>query len=485
MAQNDEPDQKGLTVKKSEDFSEWYTQVLLKSGFIDYSDVSGALVFLPAAYGAWQLITQAVDAEFKKSGVEDVYFPLLIPEKLLVQEKTHFEGFVPEVAWVTETGDTKLEERLAIRPTSETIMYKSYSKWIRSWRDLPLRFNQWNNVLRWEFKHPTPFIRSREFLWNEGHSAFATEMEARAERDVIIGIYLRTLRDYLALPGIVGRKSDREKFAGAVASYSIEHVMPDGWALQGPDFHLDGQNFAKAFGISFLDKDGKREFAWQNTYAITTRELGVVAAVHGDDKGLVIPPRIAYVQIVIVPILRKEGSEMVLSLANDVLGRLKREGYRCRMDDREGYSPGFKFNEWELKGIPIRIEIGPRDVEKNSVVAVRRDNGAKEEIRVGVIAERIGGVISEMHEDMYRKAEGMLKSFIHRVDDYDAFKKVIDGEKGIMSAPWCGSIECETKIKEETGAKITNVPLEQDGAVPKCIYCGKEGKERANFARSY
>ncbi len=483
-SQNQEQDKKGLTVKKEENFSEWYTQVLLKSGFIDYSDVSGSLVFLPSAYGAWQIVTQVVDSEFKKNGVEDVYFPLLIPEKLLEQEKDHFEGFVPEVAWVTETGNTKLEERLAIRPTSETIMYKSYSKWIRSWRDLPLRFNQWNNVLRWEFKHPTPFIRSREFLWNEGHSVFATEEEATAERDAILGIYLKTLREYFALPGILGKKSDGEKFAGAVASYSIEHMMPDGWALQGPDFHLDGQNFAKAFGISFLDKEGKKQFAWQNTYAISTRELGVMVAVHGDNKGLVLPPKLAYIQIIVIPILRKEGSSEVLKFAEEINASLKKK-FRCRVDDREGYSPGYKFNDWELKGIPLRIEIGPKEMERKVVSVARRDTGAKEEVPADSLSSRIESIISEMHESMYEKAEKMLQSYVHEADDYDTLKEMLTSKKGMVSAPWCGSVECETKIKSETGAKVTNIPIGQKKISSKCIYCGKPAEERANFARSY
>ncbi len=477
-------DEKGLSAKKSENFSEWYVQVLTKSGFIDYTDVSGCFVFLPSSYAIWQKITEVVDKEFKREGIEDVYFPLLIPERLLAKEKEHFAGFIPEVAWVTHTGETKTEERLAIRPTSETIMYKSYSKWIRSWRDLPLRFNQWNNVLRWEFKHPTPFIRSREFLWNEGHSVFATWEEAKAERDVVIGIYKMVLKDYLALPGIVGRKSDKEKFAGAVESYSIEHVMPDGWALQGPDFHLDGQNFSKAFEIKFLDKDGRHEYAWQNTYAITTRELGVMVAVHGDDKGLVIPPRIAHMQVVIVPIYRKEGVEEVNKYARNVYETLRND-YRAKFDDREGYSPGFKFNEWELKGVPIRIEIGPRDVENKKAVIVRRDNGEKKEVSVADIPRSVEETLTKMHEELYRRAEAMLKSFMHLVEDYDALKKTLKEKGGIASAPWCGDGDCENKIKEETGAKITNIPLDQGKMDSKCIYCGKTAKERANFARSY
>ncbi len=263
-----EQKQEGITVKKSENFDEWYVQVILKSELADYSSVSGCLVYRPTAYTIWEIMQKAADEEFKKIGIQNVYFPLLIPERLLKKEKEHVEGFSPEVAWVTQTGDTKLDERLAIRPTSEAIMYESFSKWIRSWRDLPLRFNQWNNVLRWEFKHPIPLLRTREFLWNEGHTVFATKEEAEAERDQILNIYKKITEEYLALPGIIGKKTDKEKFAGAVESYSIEHLLPDGRAIQGPDFHNDGQNFSKAFDITFLDKNGKKQYAWQNTWAI-------------------------------------------------------------------------------------------------------------------------------------------------------------------------------------------------------------------------
>ncbi len=474
----------GLTVKKADNFSEWYTQVLLKSDFIDYSDVSGCIVFLPAAYGAWQKITSAVDAEFKKDGIEDVYFPLFIPERLLLKEKEHFEGFVPEVAWVTEAGNSKLDEKLAIRPTSETIMYRNFSKRIRSWRDLPLRFNQWNNVVRWEFKHPTPFIRSREFLWNEGHTVYATEAESRAERDVILGIYSKILKEYLAIPGIIGIKSRKETFPGALASYSIEHILPDGWAIQGPDFHLDGQNFSKAFEIKFLDKEEKQQFAWQNTYAITTRELGVMVATHGDDKGLVIPPKLANIQVIIIPILKKEGSAAVLEYARSIAEQLKAD-YRVKVDEREGYSPGFKFNEWELKGIPIRIELGPRDLENNKVILVRRDTGEKQEIDAASVHRSVKDLVEHIHENLYSRAEHAMKAMIHITDDYSDLKDILSEKKGIVSAPWCGNVACEDKIKEETGAKITNIPLDQKKIDGKCVYCGKPASERANFAKSY
>jgi prolyl-tRNA synthetase len=489
----EEKNDNGITVKKSENFMEWYLQVLTKSDFMDYSDVSGCIVFKPAAFGAWQIIVSSTDAEFKKVGIEDVYFPLLIPEKLLIKEQEHLEGFAPEVAWVTQSGNTKFSERLAIRPTSETIMYASYSKWVRSWRDLPIRYNQWNNVLRWEFKHSTPFLRSREFLWNEGHSAFASETEAREERDEILGIYQKILEDYFALPGILGIKSPTETFPGAVASFSIEHVMPDGWAIQGPDFHLDGQKFAKVFDIKFLDKDNNVSYAWQNTYAITTRELGVMVATHSDDKGLVLPPKLAYLQVVIVPIHKKDNADKVDAYAKKIHNQLSKE-FRVRLDNREGYSPGYKFNEWELRGIPIRIEIGQREMDADKLVIVRRDTGEKSDCSAKDAKHVIEKLLDEIHKNLYSKAQEFLKSNIHIVTDYKEFKKVLEEKKGIIQAPWCGSEECEKKIKEETGAKITNLPFEHGNIGNKCIYCCRDPKHElgakaviavANFAKSY
>jgi prolyl-tRNA synthetase len=315
--------QEGMTARKAENFDEWYTQVILKSEMADYSPVSGCLVFRPTGYGVWERIQSATDSEFKKVGIQNTYFPIFIPERLLRKEQAHVKGFSPEVAWVTQAGETNLEERLAIRPTSETIMYEVVARWIRSWRDLPLRLNQWNNVVRWEFRHPTPFLRSREFLWNEGHTLFATEGEALAERDQILGIYKAITEQFLALPGLTGRKTDSERFAGAVTSYSIEHLLPDGKAIQGPDFHFDGQNFAKVFEIVFIDQKGDKQFAWQNTWALTTREIGVLLAVHSDDKGLVLPPMVAPVQVVIVPIFDSGTKKKVLAEARKLARKLE------------------------------------------------------------------------------------------------------------------------------------------------------------------
>ncbi len=483
-ARGDRP--KGITVKKSENFSEWYTQAITNTEFVDYTAVSGGLAFRPDGYFAWETMQRATDALFKEVGIQNVYFPMLIPERLLNKEKEHVKGFSPEVAWVTHAGDSKLDERLAIRPTSETIMYESYAKWIRSWRDLPMRYNQWNSVIRWEFKHPTPLLRSREFLWNEGHTAFASQEEADLERDVILKIYEMITRDYLALPGILGKKTNKEKFAGALASYSIEHLLPDGLVVQGPDFHSDGQNFAKAFEITFIDRDEQRKYVHQNTFAISTRELGVLLATHGDDKGIIIPPRIARIQIVIVPIYNNENMATVLMQAKALFMRLGVK-FRTHVDDRDIYSPGWKFNEWELKGIPIRIELGEKEIKAMDVVVVRRDTGEKIKVKMADIELKIGELLNEINSNLYMRARKFLEANIHHAKNFDELKDTIKGRGGIVQAPWCGSTECEDKVKEESGAKISNMPFDKQGDIKgrKCIYCGNEAKHIANFAKSY
>jgi prolyl-tRNA synthetase len=472
----------GLSVKK-QDFDKWYIEVILKSELADYSDVSGCIILRPDSYFVWEQIQRFTDDQFKKAGIQNVYFPLFIPEKFLNKEKEHVEGFSPEVAWVTETGNSKLDERLAIRPTSETIIYPSFSKWIRSWRDLPMRYNLWNNVVRWEFKHAVPFLRTREFLWNEGHTIFATQEEALAEEKEILGIYKKTTEDLLALPGLMGRKTDKEKFAGAMFSASIEHLMPDGIAIQGPDFHHDGQNFAKAFDITFLDKEKKKQYAWQNTWAITTREIGVMIAVHGDDKGLVLPPKVAPIQAVIVPIYDSKNREEILKEAKEIEKKIKTE-FRTKLDDREEFSPGFKYNEWELKGVPIRMEIGPKDVKNKQVVLVRRDNNKKEIVKVDNVVSKLKEMIDDIHKSMFNKALDFLKSNTHKVKTYNEFKTVIK-KGGIIQSCWCGERKCEDKVKDDTGTKIINIPFEQEKVFCDCIVCGKKAKVVANFAKSY
>ncbi len=452
--------QEGITAKKHDDFSEWYTQTISRTEFVDYTSVSGALAFRPDGYFAWESLMRATDALFKEAGIQNVYFPMLIPEKLLNKEKEHVEGFSPEVAWVTHTGDSKLDERLAVRPTSETIMYESYAKWIRSWRDLPMRYNQWNNVIRWEFKHPTPLLRSREFLWNEGHTAFATREDAEGEREVILKIYELITRDYLALPGIIGQKTDHEKFAGALASYSIEHLLPDGLVIQGPDFHSDGQNFAKAFEITFIDKNEEKKYVFQNTWAISTRELGVMIAVHGDDKGLVIPPRLARIQIVIVPIYNNESKNSILMQAESLAMKIQSK-FRVHVDDRDIYSPGWKYNEWEMKGIPIRIELGAREISEMKLVAVRRDTGEKVELPMKDAEVKLNELLNEINSNLYQRAKDFLEKNTHNVKNYEEMKKIFKTKMGIVEAPWCGSHTCEAKVKEETGAKISNMPFDK------------------------
>jgi len=479
-----EPKQEGITAKKAQDFDEWYTQAIIKSEFADYSPVSGCLVYRPSGYAIWEKIRDATDLEFKKAGIQNAYFPLFIPERLLRKEQEHVKGFAPEVAWVTEAGDSKLEERLAVRPTSETIIYEVVRKWIRSWRDLPLRLNLWNNVVRWEFKHPTPFLRGREFLWNEGHTMFATREEAEAEREQIMGIYRKITEEFLALPGLMGKKTDSEKFAGALASYSIEHLMPNGKAIQGPDFHSDGQNFAKAFDLAFVDQKGERQLVWQNTWAITTREIGVMIATHGDDKGPVLPPRVAPIQAVIVPIVNEQTRPAVLEVAMKLRDELSMS-FSVKVDERDYITPGRKFNEWELKGVPLRIEVGPRDIAQNQVVLARRDTGAKRPAKIPDIKAEVGKELDDIQRNLLALARERLASNVRSAATYEELKTLISSAGGIVQALWCGTGACEEKVKQETGAKVINVPLDQKATIGPCVACGAAGQVIANFAKSY
>lgn len=478
-------DSKGITVTKQDNYSEWYTQVIQKGDLIDYTLVSGCIVYKPRSYALWEKIKEVVDTGFKRIGIQNAYFPLFIPESLLQKEADHIEHFAPEVAWVTHGGDTKLGERLAIRPTSETIMYDSYAKWIRSYNDLPLRINQWNNVVRWEFKHPTPFLRGREFLWNEGHTVFATEKEALAEQEPIISIYKDVCENYMALPSLIGKKSEKEKFAGAVYTVSMEFLMPDGKGIQGPDFHHDGQNFAKAFNIEFTNKNGEQEYAWQNTFAITTRMLGVLVAVHGDDKGLVFPPKIAPLQVVIVPILFDSSKEQVMNESTKIKSILEKQGISVYVDSRDQYSPGWKFNEWEMKGVPLRIELGPRDLEKNQVMVARRDTGEKETVPIITIGDRVPGFLENIQEYLFTKAKDILTSSIVRVETLDEATQVLKEGK-IAFAPWCGSKESEEKFKEVAGGKSLNSPFDQPSIEgKKCFITGEAAKYWFYFGRSH
>jgi prolyl-tRNA synthetase len=472
-----------ITVKKEENLSDWYTQVIIKADLIDYTKVSGCIVYKPSSYQIWEKIKDFVDFRFKKIGIKNAYFPLFIPYSLLAKEEEHVEGFTPEVAWVTETGDTKLSEKLAVRPTSETIMYDSYSKWIKSYRDLPLRLNQWNNVVRWEFKHSTPFLRSREFLWNEGHTVFANKEEAEAERDVILDIYQETLKDLLALYSIRGQKSEEEKFAGAEGTFSLECFLPTGQAIQGPDFHLDGQNFAKAFDIKFTDEKGEMKYAYQNTFAITTRMLGVMIMAHSDNKGLVLPPSLAENKVVIVPLLFKGKEKEVLEKANDIKNILG-EKNNAFVDERDNVSAGFKFNEWEIKGIPIRIEIGPRDIENNQVIVVKRNTGEKIIIKLDKLQLEIPKLLEQIQNEMYEKSKEFTLNKIKTCDTEKEFEKNLKDENWPLTQ-WCGTQECEERIKEKYSAKSNNIPFVQPKkATGKCVFCDKKARYYALIAKS-
>ena len=474
----------GITVKKSENFSEWYVQAIIKSEFFDYGDISGTTIFRPDGYFIWERIHDYVDYLFKEAGVTNTYFPLLIPKKFLEKEKEHIEGFSPEVAWVTRAGQSKLEEELAIRPTSETIMYPAFSRWIRSWRDLPYRYNQWNNVIRWEFKHPTPLLRNREFLWNEGHSVFADEESANIEKDQILGIYEKTITDLLCLKGIKGRKTESEKFAGGLASFSFEFLLPDGKTVQGPDFHHDGINFAKAFDITFLNKEGQKEYAFQNTYAISTRMIGVLLAVHGDDKGLVVPPGLSRYEVVIIPIFNEKTRAEVLAYASKIQRALK-TNFRVFLDERIEYTPGWKFNHWELKGVPIRIEVGAREVKNSQLTFVRRDTMEKGIIRTENALKEVEVLLAKIKETLLKRSSEFLDSHIIKSNDISKIKDII-AMGNIVQVSWCGIVTCEDKIKEVSGGKSTNMPfnleVEQNST---CINCGNKAKFVVNFGRSY
>ena len=475
--------EQGLTVKKSEDFSEWYTQVIQKAELADYSAVSGCIVFRPYSYSIWEKIKEVVDERIKKMGVKNAYFPLFIPERLLKKEAENFKGFSPEVAWVTEAGSTKMEERLAVRPTSETIMYDFYSKWIRSWRDLPLKLNQWNSVVRWEFKHAVPFLRTREFLWNEGHTVFATKEEAEKEVYDILYMYNQILEKYFALYALLGKKTNKEKFAGAEYTLTAELVLPNGKAIQGPDSHYDGQNFAKAFDIKFLDKDEKTKYAYQNTWAITTRMIGVLIAVHSDDRGLVLPPNLAPNKLVIIPIITKENKEKTLKKSKEIFSKLK--AYEPILDDREEYTPGWKYNEWELKGVPIRIEIGPKDLEKKQITIVRRDTLSKTQIKETEMLKEIPKILENIQNSLYLNSKNIAEKNLVKVKTLDELKKAIKDKK-IAEAPMCNSTECEDYIKEKTeGAKTLNIPFDQPKSLGNCVWCKKPAKYIVRIGKSY
>ncbi len=476
----------GVTVKKSENFSEWYTQVILKSELADYAPVKGCMIFRELSYAIWEKIQEIFDTKIKATGHKNVYFPLFIPESFLKKEAEHFEGFVPEVAWVTMGGDTPLEEKLALRPTSETIMYATFAKWIRSWRDLPVKINQWCNIIRWDTKGTKLFLRTREFLWQEGHTVHATKEEADKEVMQILNEYKDLMENYLAIPVLKGKKSEREKFPGALYTTCLEAIMPDGKALQMATSHHLGQNFSKVFKIKFLDKEEKEQYAWQTSWGFSTRLIGALVMVHGDDKGLVLPPKIAPIQVVIVPIPYKDvDTEQILAKAKEIYEKLHKNGIQVVLDDRTEYTPGWKFNDWELKGVPIRIEIGPRDLKQGQVTLARRDTFEKTAVKEENVTDAVTKLLEDIQRNLFEKAKKFLEENITTVTAYKDFKKVLKEKGGFIRACWCGSSDCEKNVKEETGATIRIVPLEKEKIFANCIYCGEEAKEVVYFARSY
>jgi len=475
--------EQGITVEKDKDFSEWFTQVVQKAELAEYSSVSGCLVYRPRVYALWEKIVKNTDEEFKKIGIQNSYFPLLIPESLFAKEGDFVKGFAPEVAWVTQGGNTKLGEKLAIRPTSEAIMYESYSKWIRSWRDLPLLLNQWNNVVRWEFNNPAPFFRGREFLWNELHTCFATEKEALEHGEKVMEAYRKITEDLMAIPGIYGKKTDREKFAGGVFSKKVHTYLPNGRVLEGTCFHHDGQNFAKAYNIKFKDENEKEKFAWQNTHAISTRMLGGMIALHSDDKGLVVPPRIAQNKFVIVPIFF-EKNKKVLEEAKKINKELSE--FEPILDLRLEVTPGWKFNEWELKGVPLRIELGPKDLEKKQVVVVKRNTGEKILLNLKDLKKEIFRILEEMQNEMYLKAEKLLKENICKTENKKDLIKFIKDKK-IVIVPLKNDEKCEEILKADTGgAKVLFIDPENNSVKnKKCIISGEKADYWVYVGKTY
>lgn len=468
---------------KAVDYSQWYIDVILKTKMMDYSPVKGFMAIRPAGFAIWEKIQELMDRRFKETGHQNAYFPLLIPQSLLQKEAEHVEGFAPELAWVTKGGSEILAEPLLIRPTSEAIICDFYSRWVQSWRDLPILINQWCNVVRWE-KSTKPFLRTSEFLWQEGHTCHRTEEEAEAETLQILEIYQEFLETEMAIPAIAGRKSEREKFAGALRTYSVEALMSDGKALQAGTSHNLGQHFAKVFDITFLDQDDQLKHVWQTSWGVSTRLIGALIMVHGDDRGLVLPPRMAPIQVVIVPILTKKDRDRVLEAVSELSAKLK-EDLRVKLDDREEYSPGWKFNEWEMRGIPVRIEVGPRDLDKNQVILVRRDTGEKEVILRDELSARLPQLLEQIQSDMLKRALEFREANTRCCSDYEEFKNIVEEERGFVIAPWCGNAACEEKVKNDTKATIRCIPFDKKPESDPCIVCGQKAAAAAYFARAY
>lgn len=462
-----------------EDFAQWYTDVVKKAELIDYTSVKGCMVLRPAGYAIWELIQQQLDAMFKATGVQNVYLPMFIPESLLNKEKDHVEGFAPEVAWVTQGGQQPLQERLCVRPTSETLFCDYYKNTIHSYRDLPQLCNQWCSVVRWE-KETRPFLRSREFLWQEGHTAHATAEEAEERTIQMLNVYADFCEQVLAIPVVKGRKTDKEKFAGAVATYAIEALMHDGKALQSGTSHNFGDGFAKAFGVQFTDKDNTLKYVHQTSWGMTTRLIGAVIMVHGDNSGLVLPPKVAPVQIMIIPIQQKK--EGVLEKAFELKEKLG--SFRVKVDDADK-SPGWKFSEQEMRGIPIRVEIGPKDIEAGKCVICRRDTGEKTEVPLDELEAKAGEILDKMQVEMLERARAHRDKHTYVAKNMEEFRKLFDEQSGFVKAMWCGDQECEEKIKEELAVTSRCIPFEQEQIADVCVCCGKPAKKMVYWGRAY
>lgn len=464
-----------------DDFAQWYTDVVKKAELVDYSSVKGCLVIKPAGYAIWENIQKELDKRFKETGVENVYMPLFIPESLLQKEKDHVEGFAPEVAWVTHGGLEPLQERLCVRPTSETLFCDFYARAVQSHRDLPKLFNQWCSVVRWE-KTTRPFLRSREFLWQEGHTAHATAKEAQERTEQMLNLYADFCEEVLAMPVIRGRKTDKEKFAGAEATYTIEAMMHDGKALQSGTSHNFGDGFAKAFNIQYTDKENHLQYVHQTSWGMSTRLIGAIIMVHGDNSGLVLPPRIAPVQVMIIPI--QQQKEGILDKAREVRDMLKAADLRVKVDDSDK-SPGWKFSEAEMRGIPVRVELGPKDIAAGQAVIVRRDNREKQIVPLDGLAEKIRETLETMQKDMYERAKAHMGSHIYEAADYEMFKQIIDEKPGFVKAMWCGDEACENKIKEDTTATSRCMPFKQDHISDRCVCCGRPAKAMVYWGKAY
>lgn len=471
---------------KSEDFSRWYVEIIRKTEMADYAPMKGMMIIRPYGYAIWEHIQRLMDARIKETGHVNAYFPLFIPESLLQKEMEHLEGFAPEVAWVTRGGQEELEEKLAVRPTSEAIIGSMYAKWIQSWRDLPLLINQWANIVRWE-KVTRPFLRTTEFLWQEGHTAHETFEEAQEETIKILYLYKEFMETELAIPVIEGRKTPSQKFAGALETYAIEALMSDGKALQMGTSHNLGQHFSKVFDIRYEDRDQNLQYVWQTSWGVSTRLIGALVMTHGDDSGLKLPPQIAPIQVVIIPISLGDWKETSLPLAQRIEKDLRQSGIRVKLDAREEFTPGWKFSDWEMRGVPLRLEIGPKDIQESRVLLVRRDIKRKEFVGLDYIIQRVPPTLKDIQVSLFEQALKFQLENTSEAKDYKDFKEMIESKRGFIKSWWCGDEACEDKIKEETMATIRVVPLKQGEEKPvgKCIYCRKEAKELVYFARAY